>query len=278
MKVAHRITVGISDLKTLYQSINNNYSIDFSNYALSSLRNRIEDFIDRYRLTSIEELILKIETDKSFFQLFLKNILVDTTEMFRDPDFWVFLRIHIFSKFVNRNDYKFWIPDCNSGEELYTLQIITNQLNLQDKTYVFITSLCPLNIDRISDAHIDGKKMEISTANFERYQGSTSLNDYFIVKGNENILKPELIDNVEIVEHNLFLDDPPGIFDFIIFRNKMLYYNSTLKIESLKKLHSALKPGGFLALGIKESLDYPGWERDFSIVSESERIYKKSTK
>lgn len=276
MKGTNRITAGISDLKTLFQSINNIYSIDFSNYALSSLRNRIEDFIYSFRLTSFEELILKTESDYSFFQLLLRNILVDTTEMFRDPEFWSFIRIHILSKYVNHHEYKFWIPECNSGEELYTLQIIIHQLNLNHNTSVCITSLSPFNIDRISEACIEAKKMEISKANFERYLENGNINDYFLSKGNTNILKHELIEGVEINKHNLFSDNPPGVFDFILFRNKMLYYNSTLKIESLKKIHSALKPGGFLAVGIKESVEYPGWERDFSIISESERIYKKS--
>ena len=58
----------------------------------------------------------------------------------------------------------------------------------------------------------------------------------------------------------------------------MLYYNPSLKIDALKILNTALKPGGYIAIGIKESLDFPAWEQEYIVVSESERIYKKVIK
>jgi len=268
--------LGISDMKTLFQCINSVYQLDFSNYALSSLKSRIEDFMHGYHYSSIDDVIVKIEDDKNFFQLLLKKILVDSTEMFRDPEFWNFIKINILSRLHTQNEFKIWIPECNSGEELYTMQIIINQEKLQHKTKVCTTTLSPLNVERINKASIELKKMEVNSANFERYQEQGKLEEYFINKANTLKLNPELLENVEIINHNLFTDKAPGIFDLIIFRNKMLYYNPTLKIEALKILNSSLKPGGHIAVGIKESFDYPGWEQDFVVVSASERILKKT--
>ncbi len=267
--------LGISDMKNLFQSLNNNYSIDLSNYALSSLKSRVEDFMFNYHFSSIDELIHKVESDASFFQLLLNKVLVETTEMFRDPEFWNFLKINILTRNNYQNELKIWIPECNSGEELYTLQIIIHQLNLQHKIKVCLTTLSPLNIERITKANLEIKKMEINCANFERYQEEGNLEEYFTNKANSFKLNPEIIENAEIISHNLFSDKIPGIFDLIIFRNKMLYYNPSLKIDALKILNTGLKPGGYIAIGIKESLDFPGWDQEFTVISESERIFKK---
>jgi len=275
MTALKKTILGISDMKSLFQSINNFYSLDFSNYALSSLKSRIEEFMFQYHFLNIEELIAKIESDNSIFQLLLKKILVDSTEMFRDPDFWNFFKINVLNRNIYQNELKIWIPECNSGEELYTIQIIIHQLNLQQKTKVSLTTLSPLNIERILKASLEIKKMEINSANFERYQEQGKLEEYFTNKSNSLKLNPEFLENVEISHHNLLTDKAPGIYDIILFRNKMLYYNPSLKIEVLRILHSALKPGGYIAIGIKESLDFPGWEQDYIVVSETERLYKK---
>jgi len=270
-----RIVLGITDLKTLFQSIKSKYSMDFSNYALSSFKRRLEDFIEAYHLRNFDELIHKFENDKDFFQLFVSFQLVDTTEMFRDPEFWVEFKDIVYKKFQYSQELKVLIPDCNSGEELYTFQILNSQLQFADKTKVFVTTLIDDNIDRIVSGQQEGKKMEMNIGNFERYQENGKLLDYFSTRLNVSTLLPGLLQNIDIKKHNLVTDDIDGLYDIILFRNKMLYFNPQLKIEVLKKLDSVLKHGGYIAVGIKESIDQPSWEHNYSIASESERIYKK---
>jgi chemotaxis protein methyltransferase CheR len=99
--------------------------------------------------------------------------------------------------------------------------------------------------------------------------------EFFTSKSNYSLIFPEIFENVEIQQHNIVSDNFSGVYDFILFRNKLLYFNPQLKIEVLKKLDSVLKPGGYIAVGVKESVDHPSWEQSYSLVSESERIYKK---
>ncbi|MFN8255259.1 MAG: CheR family methyltransferase [Bacteroidales bacterium] len=270
-----KIILGISDIKALFQSINKCYSIDFSNFAMSSFKFRVEEFMFNYRLSSIDDLIYKTEADRNFFQLLMNNLLVDTTEMFRDPDFWGFFKVQVLHRINSNSGARIWIPECNSGDELYTLKIILHELGLDGKFNIVVSTLNKVNVERISSACVDPKKMETNVANYERYLEEGKLLDYFSQKSNMYKLNYELLEKVEIIEHNLFKDKIPSIFDIVLFRNKMLYYNPTLKIEALKIINSALKPGGFLALGIKETCDYPGWELEYDVINESERIFKK---
>ncbi|MDF1546751.1 MAG: hypothetical protein P1P88_02940 [Bacteroidales bacterium] len=275
MLALKKTILGISDLKSLFQSIKSFYSDDYSNYAISSLKRRIEEFMFSFHMLNIDELINKLEKDKTLYQLFIDAIQVETTEMFRDPEFWVQFRDLVLKKYRYAKEIKVWIPDCNSGEELYSLQIILHQLKMNEKTSVYVSTITDKNVETIKKATIDHKKMELNIANFDRYEEGAKLTDYFILKSNAALLNAELLDNVKVEKRNLFTDEHQGVYDCILYRNKMLYYNPQLKNEALKRLNTSLKPGGYIAVGIKESVDFPSWEREFIVISESERIYKK---
>jgi len=269
----NRLIIGISELKNLIQNIKTKKGLDFSNYAFSSLKHRIEIFMLRFHFININELIQKINKDEYFYELFLKDILVDSTELFRDPEFWHELKIS--NKFKISKDIKILIPECNSGEELYTLLIILDQLNILGRVKVVLTSLSHLNIEKIRNATIDLKKMELNSANFERFNENGNIFDFFIKKGPIVKFNTDLIKNVEIIHHNLFKDELSENYNLILYRNKTIYYNQQLKTEVLKILGSLLKTNGFIAVGIKETIDFPGVEREFILVNDSEKIYKK---
>ena len=273
-----KVILGISDVKNLFQSLKANYSIDFFDYALSSMKRRIESFMHSYFLSSIDELIHRLEKDTSFFEMFLKSILVDETEMFRDPEFWDEFKNIVLKKYRYATEIKVWVPEANSGEELYSLLIILDQLNLLERSNIYVSSMSVLNIEKIKKASFDQKRMEINVANFQRFEEGGNLNQYFTLKGSTSILNPELMSVVRVEKHNIFAEESTEIFDIVLFRNKMLYYNPQLRIEALKKLTKHLRPGGYISMGVKELLDYPSWENDYIVFSESEKIYKKILK
>lgn len=273
-----KVILGISDVKNLFQVVKTSHSIDFSNYALSSLKRRVEKFMDGYFLSNIEELVNRINKDNNFFEMFLQAILVEDTEMFRDPEFWSELKNVVLKKYRYATEIKIWIPDINSGDELYSVQIILEQLNLAEKTIVFASTLSRLSVEKIEKASFDLKKMEINAANFERFEEGANLNDYFQQNGNISVLNFDFQSKRIVEKHNLFTDRVLGVFDIVLFRNKMLYYNPQLKIDALKIITSSIRPGGYIAVGIKELLDYPLWENDYVALSGSEKIYKKILK
>ncbi|MEN8119599.1 MAG: CheR family methyltransferase [Bacteroidota bacterium] len=272
----NRLIIGISELKSLILTIKTKKGVDFSNYALSSLKRRVESFMLRFHFQNIEEVIHKISNDEKFYELFLKDILVSSTELFRDPEFWRELKVYVLNKFKFTEEIKILIPECNSGEELYTLLIILDQINMLDRVKILSTSLSHLNVEEIKNATIEFKKMEVNSANFERFHENGNIFDFFIKKGSVVKFNTDLFKNVEIIHHNLFEDELPGVYNFILYRNKTIYYNQQLKTEALKKLGSSLKIGGFMAVGIKETIEFPGVDREFVVISESEKIFKKS--
>jgi chemotaxis protein methyltransferase CheR len=274
MVIAKRTTIGITDLKNLFQIIKNKYAVDYSNYALSSLKRRIEEFLYNFHIINFDEFLHKIEKDPGFFRLFLQAQTIETTEMFRDPEFWITFTESVLSKFKKSGEIQVLFPDCDTGEEIYTFQIISYSIGLQSKTHILATTFNEDNINHLKEGIQTPKKMELNQANFERFQAGGNLENYFL-KTSDFCLKEEFRNSIGVVQHNIVSQNFTGNFDIIVFRNRMLYYNPQLKIEALKKLDAILKPGGYIAVGIKESIDYPLWEHDYNIISDTERIYKK---
>lgn len=269
------VHIGISDLKSLLFTLKMQKGIDFSDYALSSLKRRVENFMNRFHFKEIDELSHRVIKDEYFYELFLKDILVSTTEMFRDPEFWVELRKTVLFR-LRRNDMiRIFLPECNSGEEFFSLLIMLKSEKILEKSEIVVSSLSQLSVEEIEKAAIENKKMELNIANFEKVYEKGNISAFFEEKGNVFKLKPELLFQSKIIQHDLFKDDLQGINHLILYRNKTIYYNPQQKIKALKILKEHLITGGYIALGIKEKLEYPGWEREFSVVNETEKIYKK---
>ena len=272
-----QVHIGISDLKSLLFAIKRHKGIDFTDYALSSLKWRVENFMERFHFENTDELLHKlIKDDDYFYQLFLKDILVDTTELFRDPEFWIELKKTILFRLKKHEQINILLPECNSGEELHSLLILLKNEELIDKANICVTSLSKLNVERILQALLENKKMETNTANFEKVYENGKITDFFDDKGRVFKLKPELMNNVKVKEHNLLNDKTESKFHLIIYRNKTIYYNPQLKNKALNLLKEQLITGGYIALGVKENLEYPGYEQEFSLASDSEKIYKKT--
>ena len=82
------VNVGVEELKRITAVVKETHNIDFSHYAISSFHRRIVRIYELFKFNSLEELITKIKSDKVFFENFLKEVTVNTTELFRDPAFW----------------------------------------------------------------------------------------------------------------------------------------------------------------------------------------------
>ena len=66
--------LGIVDIREIIKQILNNYGYDFSEYALTSFKHRLEKFIIKNNLDSVEGLLKKLKSNKCFFDIFLHEI------------------------------------------------------------------------------------------------------------------------------------------------------------------------------------------------------------
>ncbi len=269
--------LGIVDMREIIRAMKSDFDYDFGNYALTSLKQRLERIMVMYNMGNAEGLIRKLRNDNNFFDTFLYEITVPSTEMFRDPSLWRWLSEDYFPgvDVKNTGKIKIWLPACVSGAELYSLAILISESGLQDKVHVIASCLSNKSIEVIKSGLYDLKKMEVSEENYKRVYSAKELSTYYKPGHNYALRDTRLIQNVEFKKLNINFDNAPQNIRLILFRNSMIYYNPTQQEKVLQLIYNSLSPSGYLVVGIREKISGINTGRDFEFINETESVYRK---
>jgi chemotaxis protein methyltransferase CheR len=271
------IEIGIVDTRNILSLINEKYNYDFSDYALTSLKRRIEKFIEQNNLKYADLLINKLMESETFIDPFIDQLTVPSSEMFRDPSLWRMMREELITNIYRESgsNFKIWLPNSVSGDELFSLTIVLSEMGMLDKVQIIVSSLSDKSIETIKSGKFPSDKLEISNDNYVRANGQHNLSNYYSVINNQLIRDVSLIQNVTFFKQNTFLEPVPQGIKLILFRNKMIYFNQTLQTKILKIIQNASANGGLLIVGIKESLSCIYGNTEFALINDVESIYKR---
>lgn len=267
--------IDIADLKRISELIYQKYNYDFRNYAMSSFKRRVLRIMELKKLT-VEALIRKLTDTPPFIFEFLDELTVNVTEMFRDPSFWRVMREEIIPAILlNHKQFKIWHAGCSSGEEVLSMAIMLKEMGILHDVTLIATDLDVNILERAKQGTYSAKNMELNEKNYIRFQGTSSLQDYYKIENGLAIFDKDLLMNVSFRKHDLVLGEIFNKFDLIMCRNVMIYFNQSLQNEVLKKFHESLFKYGYLAIGSKESLIWCDYANRFIVVNNEEKIYKK---
>lgn len=270
------LEVGIVETRNIIKAIAEKYHYDFSDYALTSFKQRLERIIELNNIKYIDFLIDKLLEDAKFFEKVLNDLEVPSTEMFRDPSLWRILRDDLIPSLMKEtgNGFKVWLPNSVSGDELFSLCILLDEMEILDKIQIVVSALSSKSIETIKSGLLLNNKLEISTDNYKRANGKDELSKYYTIKNGDLIRAGSLLKNVTFVKQDIFLEPVPQGVKLTFFRNKMIYYNQTLQSRILKMFYQNLSVGSYLIIGTKESLSTFYGTHEYSLVNSSESIYK----
>jgi chemotaxis protein methyltransferase CheR len=268
--------IGINDIRRVVDAMNESRGVDFSNYAISSLKRRIMRFVEINKIRDINQFIDTIRGDQIYAEGLLKEITVNVTEMFRDPSFWIVLRDEILPQIRTRQEINIWHAACATGEEVYSMAILLKEANLLKYSKIVATDL---NSDVLNTAErgiYPLKSQEINCKNYELFGGKGKLPDYYVTTTRNTVqFDRQLIQNVEFMYHNLSKDGPISSFDLILCRNVLIYFNFELQEKVIQTFGKSLSTGSFLGIGSKESISWCKASRFFEAESPEENIYRR---
>jgi chemotaxis protein methyltransferase CheR len=169
-----------------------------------------------------------------------------------------------------RRPARIWSAACSTGEEPYSMcmTVLDNAPN-------------PANV-QILASDISTKVIQIAKFGVYKPQDiqnipRATLKKHFQVGGSDGTelyrVKPHLRDMVSYQQINLSTPPYPlqGNLDCIFCRNVMIYFNRDLRRLMVKTFQDMLRPGGFLVVGLAESLS--GIQHDLATVEPS--VYRK---
>lgn len=256
------------DVQKVIQVFRQQYNYDFSEYALQSFSRRIEHILVSYNLANIDALFAKLRGDQNLVQRIVNDITVNTTELFRDPDIWLNLRRNVLPGFKNSESINIWHAGCSSGEEVYSMLILLNEMGMLEKAKVFATDI---NTDILTKAKqgVFNKRMhhgyfhsfdtviKVNPLNFEE-SVDIPYEKYFDFdkQGNSFQVKDFLREKVTFRKHNLVEGNVFYKFDLIFCRNVIIYFNTELQNRVITLFYESLFNSGMLLIGAHENISY----------------------
>lgn len=227
---------------------------DFSLYKKSTIGRRIERRMSQHDIGDAEVYARYLKEHPAELQVLFKELLINVTSFFRDPEAFNVLRSDILPQLLaDKPDgyvFRVWVAGCASGEEAYSIAILlrelmdetSQQLNIQ----IYATDL---DDDAIAKARTGSYPPNIT-------QDVTPdrLRRYFVKDDAGYRVKKEIREMVVFAIQNIIKDPPFTRLDLLICRNLMIYLEPELQNRLIATFHYALKPDGVLLLSPSESI------------------------
>lgn len=268
--------IGDREYDDLLESINGLYGYDFKNYAESSVKRRIQHFMNNKKIDSVNDLEKTLLGSEATFEEFVQELSVTVTEMFRDPSFYLRIRETIMPRLITYPIVKIWMAGCATGQEVYSLSIVLKEEGLWDRSIIYATDINQKSLMIAKEGIYSVENMQLYTSNYQRSGGKGTFSEYYKAKYGGVLFDQSLKENVVFSPHNLAIDQSFNEFQLIICRNVLMYFNQTLQNRVLNLFYESLCPFGFLGLGDKESLLFYENRNLFEEIDRKEKVYRKS--
>lgn len=264
------------EVEALIIEIKVRYGYDFSGYARASVYRRVKRFLENKNIASLDLLRDAIFSDPYYFENFLQEITVNVTEMFRDPSFFLSLRKNVLPLLSTYPYLKIWDAGCSTGEELFSLAILLEEVGLLDKTKIYATDINQKVLKQAKEGIFSSNNIAAYTAGYKASGGEKEFSSYYVSHYGSLKFNSSLIKNVIFYPHNLASDSSFNEFHLILCRNVLIYFNSGLQERVFKLFDESLISLGYLALGKKETLAMSDMHKNYNFVDKDNRIYRKT--
>jgi chemotaxis protein methyltransferase CheR len=263
------------ELQLLLEGIFRHYGFDFRNYAMSSLRRRVRNFIRSEDIGTISLLQDRLLHDRAWMDCFLYALSVNVSAMFRDPPFYRTFRKEVIPLLRTYPFIRIWLAGVSMGEEVYSLAILLQEEGLYDRCRIYATDINDAVLKKAKEGIYQLELMQTYTNNYIRAGGTRSFSDYYTAAYDRVILKSSLRHNVVFAQHNLASDASFNEFHVILCRNVMIYFNSQLQSQVHHLLHDSLVMFGILGLGSKETMKFSPYEYAYQEIDNTSRLYRR---
>jgi chemotaxis protein methyltransferase CheR len=228
-----------------------------------------------YNFTAYLDYALSPEGKKSGeLQCMIDELTTHKTEIFREPEHFDFLKKVVLPEFTGKGDrlFKIWSAGCSTGEEAYTMAMVLNEYKLENMLFDY-----SIFGSDVSNAVVTKAVRAIYKEEIVSGLEKNLLKRYFLTSKDDNEHKvrvsKELRDKVNFSLLNLVEDYPfqNESFDVVFCRNTLIYFEDASKRMVVDKLIRKIKIGGYLVVGLSETVS----QYSTLIKQVSPSVYKK---
>jgi two-component system CheB/CheR fusion protein len=252
--------------------LRNHSGVEFSLYRTATIHRRITRRMVLKKQEALVDYAAFLRGNAKELDALYSDLLISVTSFFRNPDAFDVLKHKVFRKLLQRRGdepLRVWVPGCSTGQEAYSIAMSfaesTEKAPRARKLQVFATDL--------NDALLDKARHGLYAKSLAQDVSAERLRRFFVEEeGGYRVIKA-LRELVVFARQNLLTDPPFSRLDLISCRNLLIYLDPAVQKKALPTFHYALKPVGFLFLGMSESID--GFTDLFEPVDRKSKIYSK---
>jgi chemotaxis protein methyltransferase CheR len=263
------------ELQLLLEGVFRHSGFDYRNYALSSLRRRVWNFMRAENIETISLLQDRVLHDREWLDRFLYSLSVNVSAMFRDPQFYRTFRTEVVPFLKTYPFIRIWLAGVSMGEEVYSLAILLKEEGIYDRCRIYATDINDTVLKKAKEGIYPLDLMQTYTNNYIKTGGTQAFSDYYTAAYDRVILKSSLRNNVVFAQHNLASDSSFNEFQVILCRNVLIYFNSELQAHVHHLLHQSLVMFGVLGLGARETLRFSPHEAAYEEIDLASRLYRR---
>ena len=246
---------------------------DFSQYKQGTVLRRLRRRLFDRQPETMEDYLELLASDPQEPMLLANDLLIGVTQFFRDAEALEFLAAHVLPNILEtaRADggVRIWVPGCATGEEAYSIGILVIEgleaLGTSLPVQIYATDI---DTDAIAVA-----RRSLYPATIAEHVSEARLARFFSHEDDQYRVSREVREMCIFSEHSLIRDPPFLNLDLVSCRNVLIYMDAALQKRVVSILHYALRPSGYLFLGLSESL--AAHSELFETVDKQYRVFKR---
>jgi two-component system CheB/CheR fusion protein len=244
---------GDPDLKIIFSILLKEVNVDFTRYKMNTLKRRINHRMAQSGIVSLKKYSRLLLRHKREIELLYRDLLINVTSFFRDPETFRYLKSTFFPKLIKKKlpaeTLRIWIPACSTGEEAYSIAMLITELqetqSRRSPVQIFATDLSDFAIRDARLGEYSQKEVEPIT--------KSRVKRFFTRSGDTYTINKEIREMCVFATHNILRDPPFFKIDFVSCCNLLIYFDAQAQKKVLSTIHFALIDKGYLMLGKSET-------------------------
>ena len=261
-----------TQLANIFRWVKRSSGVDFSQYKPSTLRRRILRRMVLNKMETMGSYLKRLETDPSEVEALYRDLLINVTSFFRDPETFEYLKSDVIPDLVKHRHgdlpIRVWVPGCATGEEAYSIAILLLECLQSSGAPPVQIFASDISKEAIQIAR-DGRYPENIAADVS----AERLQKYFVKTEGSYQISKQVRDLCIFAVQDVTHDPPFSRVDLISCRNLLIYLGVPLQKRVLAAFHYALNPEGYLLLGSSESVE--AGSEAFRQIDKKHKIYSR---
>ncbi|MGU3539757.1 CheR family methyltransferase [Methylobacterium sp. A54F] len=256
----------------IYTILRNQVGHDFAGYKSKAFLRRVQRRMQIQQVDTVDAYVARLRQDPAEVGALFRDLLIKVTNFFRDAEAFASLAELVIPRLFEGREpddtVRVWVPGCATGEEVYSVAILLREhmdgLPDPPRVQVFATDIDEhaLTVAR------SGRYPEqlLDTVSPERRRR------FFVADGGSFVLTKDVRDLCIFSPHSVIRDPPFSRLDLVSCRNLLIYFGLDVQNQVLPTFHYALRPSGYLFLGMSENVSQ--FAELFTPLDKKHRIFR----